>query len=139
MKNFNIKKFLNFILRLNIFIFSYLLYLIQLLLIFFNFKNFAKHIFNCASLFCSLSRESSIGDRTLGFSKVTSSFSSFFVRGDRDTLTHASHEPRWKPLHHRSQYIAYKGEAKEIEVIKSPLPWEYLKEENVPQNFDWSR
>lgn len=69
----------------------------------------------------------------------SSSFSSFFVRGDRDTLTHASHEPRWKPLHHRSQYIAYKGEAKEIEVIKSPLPWEYLKEENVPQNFDWSR
>ncbi len=55
MKNFNIKKFLNIFFRLNIFIFSYLLYLIQLILIFFNFKNFAKHIFNCASYFCSLS------------------------------------------------------------------------------------
>ena len=36
--------FLNVILRLNIFICSYLLYLIQLLLIFFNFKNFAKQV-----------------------------------------------------------------------------------------------
>ena len=35
---------MNVIFRLNIFIFSYILYLFQLILIFFNFKNFAKKI-----------------------------------------------------------------------------------------------
>ena len=55
MKIFKIKKFFNVIYRLNIFIFSYLLYIFQLILIFFNFKNFAKNIFNSAAYFCSLS------------------------------------------------------------------------------------
>ncbi len=41
--------------RLNIFIFSYILYLFQLILIFFNFKNFAKKLFNAAAYFCSIS------------------------------------------------------------------------------------
>ena len=40
---------------MNIFIFSYLLYLIQLILIFFNLKNFAKKLFNAAAYFCSIS------------------------------------------------------------------------------------
>ena len=51
----NIKKFFNIVFRLNIFIFSYLLYLIQLILIFFNFRNVAKIVFNSAAYFCSLS------------------------------------------------------------------------------------
>ncbi len=51
----NIKNFFNVVFRLNIFIFSYLLYLTQLILIFFNFKNFAKNVFNSAAYFCSLS------------------------------------------------------------------------------------
>ena len=55
MKKNNVKRFLNIILRLNIFIFSYLLYLIQLILIFLNLKNLAKNVFNFAAYFCSLS------------------------------------------------------------------------------------
>ena len=41
--------------RLNIFILSYLLYLFQLILILFNFKKFAKKLFNAAAYFCSIS------------------------------------------------------------------------------------
>ena len=55
MKNFKIKKFLSVISRLNIFILSYLLYLFQLILILFNFKKFAKKLFNAAAYFCSIS------------------------------------------------------------------------------------
>ena len=55
MKKFKIKKFLSVILKLNIFIFSYLLYLFQLILILFSFKNFAKRLFNSAAYFCSIS------------------------------------------------------------------------------------
>ena len=55
MKKFKIKKFFGVILRLNIFIFSYLLYLFQLILILFSFKNFAKKLFNSAAYFCSIS------------------------------------------------------------------------------------
>ncbi len=55
MKNFKIKKFFIVISRLNIFILSYLLYLFQLILIFFNFKNSAKKLFNAAAYFCSIS------------------------------------------------------------------------------------
>ena len=55
MKNFKINKFLIVISRLNIFILSYLLYLFQLILILFNFKNFAKKLFNAAAYFCSIS------------------------------------------------------------------------------------
>ncbi len=55
MKNFKIKKFLSVISRLNIFILSYLLYLFQLILILFNFKNFAKKLFNASAYFCSIS------------------------------------------------------------------------------------
>ena len=55
MKRFNLKKSLTIILRINNFIFSYLLYLIQLILILLNLKNFAKLVFNSASYFCSLS------------------------------------------------------------------------------------
>ena len=51
----NIKKIFNVVFRLNIFIFSYLLYLIQLILIFLNFRNVAKNVFNSAAYFCSLS------------------------------------------------------------------------------------
>ena len=40
---------------MNIFVFSYLLYLFQLILIFLNFKKFAKHVFNYAAYICSLS------------------------------------------------------------------------------------
>jgi len=52
---FKIRKILNVIFRLNIFIFSYILYLFQLILIFFNFKNFAKNVFNSSAYFCSIS------------------------------------------------------------------------------------
>ena len=55
MKILNIKKFFNVISRLNIFILSYLLYLFQLILILFNFKKFAKKLFNAAAYFCSIS------------------------------------------------------------------------------------
>ena len=55
MKKLKINKLLELFLRLNIFIFSYLLYLFQLILILFNFKNFAKIIFNYAAYFCSIS------------------------------------------------------------------------------------
>ena len=53
--NNKIRKFLNVIFRLNIFIFSYILYLFQLILILFNFKNFAKYVFNLSAYFCSIS------------------------------------------------------------------------------------
>ena len=55
MKKFKIKKLLKVFLRLNIFIFSYLLYLFQLILILFNFKKYAKNVFNYAAYLCSLS------------------------------------------------------------------------------------
>ena len=55
MKKFKIRKILNVIFRLNIFIFSYILYLFQLILIFLKFKNFAKNIFNYSAYFCSIS------------------------------------------------------------------------------------
>ena len=55
MKKFQIRKLLNVISRLNIFIFSYLLYLIQLIFIFLKLRNFAKNLFNYAAYFCSLS------------------------------------------------------------------------------------
>ncbi len=55
MSGLNIKKFLKIIFRLCIFIVSYLLYLIQLILIFSNFKNFAKNVFSSAAYFCSIS------------------------------------------------------------------------------------
>ena len=55
MRKLNIKKFLNITLRLNLFIFSYLLYLTQLILIFLNLKKIAKNIFNYAAYFCSIS------------------------------------------------------------------------------------
>ena len=55
MKKFKIKKFFSVISRLNIFILSYLLYLFQLILILFNFKTFAKKLFNAAAYFCSIS------------------------------------------------------------------------------------
>ena len=55
MKKSKIKKFLSGTLRFNIFIFSYLLYLFQLILIFLNFKNFAKKLFNAAAYVCSIS------------------------------------------------------------------------------------
>tara|TARA_Y200000002_G_scaffold98358_1_gene79679 strand:+ start:2734 stop:3468 length:735 start_codon:yes stop_codon:yes gene_type:complete len=54
-KKLNINKLSNIILRLNIFTFSYLLYLIQLIFIFFKLKNEAKNVFNAATYFCSLS------------------------------------------------------------------------------------
>ena len=55
MKSFFIFKVLNILFRISLFTFSYLLYLIQLVFIFINLKNFAKNIFNFASYFCSLS------------------------------------------------------------------------------------
>lgn len=55
MRRLNIEKFLKIIFRLCIFILSYLLYLIQLILIFSNFKNLAKNVFSSASYFCSIS------------------------------------------------------------------------------------
>ena len=55
MKELKIRKFISITLRLNIFIFSYLLYIFQLILILFNFKNFAKKLFNAAAYFCSIS------------------------------------------------------------------------------------
>ena len=55
MRGLSIKKFLKIIVRLCIFILSYLLYLIQVILIFLNFKNFAKNVFNSAAYFCSIS------------------------------------------------------------------------------------
>jgi len=54
-KKIKIRKIFNLIFRLNIFIFSYILYLFQLILIFLNFKNFAKNLFNAASYVCSIS------------------------------------------------------------------------------------
>ena len=38
-----------------------------------------------------------------------------------------------------SQYIPHKGDAEDIMVIKSPLPHTYLKDKDLPQNFDWSK
>ena len=55
MKNFKIKKFFRVISRLNIFILSYLIYILQLIFILFNFKNFAKKLFNVAAYSCSIS------------------------------------------------------------------------------------
>ena len=55
MNSLNIKKSFYILFRVCIFIFSYLLYLIQLLLIFLKFKKFAKHLFNSAAYFCSIS------------------------------------------------------------------------------------
>ena len=55
MKKFKIKKFLSVISRLHIFAVAYLLYLLQLILILFNLKNFAKKLFNAAAYFCSIS------------------------------------------------------------------------------------
>ena len=55
MKNFKITRLFKVFLRLIIFIFSYLLYLFQLILILFNFKNFAKKLFNAAAYCCSIS------------------------------------------------------------------------------------
>ena len=55
MRGLNIEKFLKIIIRLCIFIISYLLYLIQLILIFSNFKIFAKNVFSSAAYFCSIS------------------------------------------------------------------------------------
>ena len=56
MNKLKIKKFLSGIARLNIFILSYLLYLFQLILILFNFKNFAKKSYLIISAyFCSIS------------------------------------------------------------------------------------
>ena len=55
MKKFKIKKFLSVISRWHLFILSYLLYLFQLILILFNFKNLAKKLFNAAAYFCSIS------------------------------------------------------------------------------------
>ena len=55
MRGLNIEKFLKIIFRLCIFILSYLLYLIQLILIFLNFKNVAKKVFSSAAYFCSIS------------------------------------------------------------------------------------
>ena len=46
---------LNIFLRINIFIFSYLLYLIQLIFIFLKFKDVAKRTFRIAAYICSLS------------------------------------------------------------------------------------
>ena len=55
MRGLNIGTFLKIIFRLCIFILSYLLYLIQLILIFSNFKKFAKNVFSSAAYFCSIS------------------------------------------------------------------------------------
>ena len=55
MNIYDIKRCLNFIFRLNIFIFSYLLYLIQLIFIFFKYRKFAKYLFTSAAYLCSLS------------------------------------------------------------------------------------
>ena len=72
MKNFKIKKFFIVISRLNIFILSYLLYLFQLILILFNFKKFAKKLFNAAAYFCSIS---------LGINyQIEQNFRKFFLR-----------------------------------------------------------
>ncbi len=72
MKKFEIKKIFSVILRLNIFIFSYLLYLLQLILILLNFKNFAKKLFNAAAYFCSIS---------LGINyEIEQSFRKFFLK-----------------------------------------------------------
>ena len=55
MNRINILKKIKFFLNIIIFIFSYLLYLIQLILIFFNLKKEAKIIFKFAAYICSLS------------------------------------------------------------------------------------
>ena len=49
------KKTIIFVTRLNLFVFSYLLYLFNLLLIFLNFKNISKFIFTYAAYYCSIS------------------------------------------------------------------------------------
>ena len=49
------KKFFIFILRTNIFIFSYFLYLLNLVFIYFHLKNVSKYLFIYAAYFCSLS------------------------------------------------------------------------------------
>ena len=38
-----------------------------------------------------------------------------------------------------SQYIPHKGNAEDIVVVKSPLPHTYLKDHDLPENFDWSK
>ncbi len=48
-------KILNLIFRINLFIFSYLLYLFQILFIFLHFKKLSKTIFKYSAYFCSLS------------------------------------------------------------------------------------
>ena len=55
MNKLKLLRFLDFFLRINIFIFSYLLYLTQLIFIFLGFKNLAKNTFKNAAYFCSLS------------------------------------------------------------------------------------
>ncbi len=55
MNKLYIFKVLNIFLRINLFIFSYLLYLIQLIFIFLKFTNIAKRIFRRAAYICSLS------------------------------------------------------------------------------------
>ncbi len=49
------KKIIIFILRTNIFIFSYFLYLLNLVFIYLNLKNISKYFFIYAAYFCSLS------------------------------------------------------------------------------------
>lgn len=51
----NMKKVILFILRINIFIFSYFLYLINVLFICLNLKTISKYFFIYASYFCSIS------------------------------------------------------------------------------------
>ncbi len=55
MNNFFILIILRFCLRLSIFFFAYLLYLIQLILIFVRLNTTAKKIFNFAAFFCAMS------------------------------------------------------------------------------------
>ena len=55
MIKFKIKKHISVIVRLNIFILSYLLYLFQLILILLNLKKIAKKLFNSAAYCCSIS------------------------------------------------------------------------------------
>jgi len=52
---FNLFKVLNIFFRINFFIFSYLLYLVQLIFIFLKFTNIAKRIFRGAAYICSFS------------------------------------------------------------------------------------
>ena len=55
MNKLYIFRIINFYLRLNLFIFSYLLYLSQLIFIFLRLNNIAKKFFKSAAYFCSLS------------------------------------------------------------------------------------